>query len=158
SLLSRTLATQPQNRRSRRCVWCLRLPELWRPPWPPHSSPPTVAGVVSSPSVPLRPLASFLVLSFSSVASVVRPRRSHPSAENGVLGLMISHAANARKPTSVAISCGYAVWPGSTCPPPPKQPQSIVRPRAHDCATAAMNPTSTTADTTAVIRVAAPSS
>ncbi len=71
---------------------------------------------------------------------------------------MISHAANARKPTSVAISCGYAVWPGSTCPPPPKQPQSIVRPRAHDCATAAMNPTSTTADTTAVIRVAAPSS
>ena len=69
-------------------------------------------------------------------------RLSTPS----VRGRTTSHPANSRNPASRSSSRPYVVCPGSTAPPPPKHPQSIDSPRAHACATPAMNPSRSTAD------------
>lgn len=56
------------------------------------------------------------------------------------------------------ISCGYSVFPASTRPPPPKQPQSMLSPRAHDCAMPATSTASNSSEAPATQRVASPAS
>ena len=51
---------------------------------------------------------------------------------------------------SRAISCGYCVWEAAMVPPPPKQPQSMVSPRAQADAIPTMKTTISRPPTTAL--------
>ena len=60
------------------------------------------------------------------------------SSVSRLRGCHTSHTASSSRPMSRTISMPYAVCPGATSPPPPKHPQSMLRPRAAAEVTAAM--------------------
>src|SRR5690606_20920955 len=81
------------------------------------------------------------------------------SSENLVTGYITKNTATARRPRSRTISDRYAgSTPSASSPPPPKQPQSILNPRAHADAIPVTNAASSNADAAAATRVATPTS
>jgi hypothetical protein len=73
------------------------------------------------------------------------------------VGRFTSHAAQSSSPRSRAISWGYCVWAAAMVPPLPKQPQSMLRPRAHAEEIPAMKTTMSTPEAKALTRVKSPS-
>jgi hypothetical protein len=74
-----------------------------------------------------------------------------------VTGFQTRKSEASSSATSRAISQGYFDWASGSYPPPPKQPQSMLIPRAHAEAMPMMNRTNSTAETTAIHRVSSPS-